>query len=190
MITLNRFHNYDWTSHTPPPLDQKLNKAIVAISGLIFPNGFEASIDAPDTFENLCAHLDAGKPMIVWSGASETTVFGCAEVNWAFRAWHDWCHWHLSQPFTLDGETAVCSHQCQQLRDLFGDTPVTRRWQRILHADIVGQWHHHAMFGEFPKDQRAFVESTLKVAPLKARRPISRQVSDHFCHRAPADRRF
>ena len=162
MIVPADFRGHDWSAHDPAPFEAHLNTAIMAIASIIFPTGFEASEDAPDTYEKLKARLDAGHRMIVWSGGSDATVFGAPVVNWAFRAWHDWCHWHGEYPFTLDGEKAACAMQCDQLVALYGDTPRIRRWQQILDADIVGQWHYQAETGRFPADQRLFVLSALR----------------------------
>lgn len=161
MTVLAKFANYDWSSHSPRPLDPALNSAIVAIANILFPTGFDVADVAPDTYDKLRAHLDAGHRMLVWSGASEFTVFGCREVNWAYRAWHDWCHWQGTHDFTLEGEAATAEMQSQQLFALYGVTSKTRYWQRIIHADIVAQGQYAAEFGDFPVDQRAFVINSL-----------------------------
>jgi hypothetical protein len=162
MLDLAKYKNYDWTLHTPRPLDPELNRAIIAVANVIFPAGFEVSDDAPDTYEKLKSRLDAGQCMLVWSGASDKTVFGCPEVNWAYRAWHDWCHWQAQLPFTLDGEERAARMQGEQLIALFGDTQQTRRWQRIIHADIVGQGLYAEEHGHFPSDQSAIVLQSLQ----------------------------
>jgi len=162
MVNLAKFRSYDWSSHTPRPLDPELNAAIVAIASCIFPAGFDVADSAPDTYEELKAHLGAGHRMVVWSGASDATIYGCPEVNWAFRAWHDWCHWQGQHDFTLEGEAATAELQCEQLLGLFGDTPRTRRWQRIIQTEIIEQGRHLVIHGAFPGDQRAFVLSALR----------------------------
>lgn len=162
MTALAQFRNYDWSTHNPAPLDPALNSAIVAIASLLFPAGFDVDDVAPDTYEKLRAHLDAGRRMLVWSGASEFTVFGCREVNWAYRAWHDWCHWQGAHDFTLEGEEATATMQAEQLAFLYGDTEQTCRWRRIIHADIVEQGRYAAQFGDFPVDQMAYVLGVLR----------------------------
>jgi hypothetical protein len=73
-----------------------------------------------------------GKRMRVWSGASEEMIYDNADVNFAFRAWHDLCHWKGQFPFTLEGKIATCEMQCRQLIDFHGDNEVTRNWCTIL----------------------------------------------------------
>ncbi len=61
-------------------LDIQFNAAVLAMARRLFPCGFEVAEDAPQTYEDL-ARLDAGKPMLVWSGGSEKTIYGDPEVN-------------------------------------------------------------------------------------------------------------
>lgn len=93
------------------PLDLALNVAIMHIAGKLFPLGFDVSEDAPANLDELWELLDAGKRMVVWSGGSNHTIYGCPEVNWSFRAWHDWCHWRGGHDTTLEGELACCDMQ-------------------------------------------------------------------------------
>ena len=139
------------------PFDPSLNDAILHIASRIYPNGFDISAEAPDTYEKLKAHLDAGKPMIVWSGGSEATVYGHSSVNFAFRAWHDFCHWKGGHDFTLEGEIAACEMQCQHLFQFYGDCERTRQWSALLRAEIIGQALFFQRHKRFPDDQRSFV---------------------------------
>ena len=139
------------------PLDTGLNVAIMHVATKLFPRGFDVSLNAPDTFEELKAHLDAGKRMVVFSGGSDATIYGDPEVNWCFRAWHDWCHWRGNHALSLVGEQAVCNMQVQHLVTLYGNGPSVRRWIRIIHAEIIGQATFYQEHGHFPVDQYEFV---------------------------------
>lgn len=143
------------------PFDSRLNIAILHITSRLLPNGFDVSDVAPDTYEKLKAHLCAGKRMAVWSGGSEATVYGHRSVNFAFRAWHDFCHWEGGHDFTLEGEIATCEMQCQHLFEFYGDCERIQVWCSLLRAEIVGQalfFHRHK---RFPDDQRSFVAAYL-----------------------------
>jgi len=83
----------------------------------------------PETYEELIALLDAGGRMLVYSGASERTIYGDPEVNYAFRAWHDWCHWRGRYDFSYEGERAACAMQGDHLIARYGDSSQTRRWR-------------------------------------------------------------
>lgn len=147
------------------PLDPSLNSAILTIAGRLFPDGFSISTDAPQTYHQLTSLLDSGKGLIVWSGSSEMTIYAAPEVNYAFRAWHDWCHWRGQHPFTLKGESAVYEMQCSHLTSMSNDQDTIRRWRRILYAEIMGQNIYRDRYGQFPEDQRAFVEAFLNDDP-------------------------
>lgn len=58
---------------------------------------------------------------------------------------------------SLRGEGAVWSMQCGHLAALYGYGPRVRRWEDILHAEIVEQAVHFHSTGRYVDDQRAFV---------------------------------
>jgi hypothetical protein len=142
-------------------LDPALNAAIVYMASRFLPNGFTASPKAPSTYEELKALLDNGKQIVVFSGGSGKTIYGDKRVNYAFRAWHDYCHWNGKVPLTMDGEVAAFELQCRQLYDTFGFNGQTLRWRNILHAEVVGQAQYYERHKRFPINQRMFVEHYL-----------------------------
>ena len=143
-------------------LDIQFNAAVLTICKALLPAGYDVAAVAPETYEELIAHLDAGRRMLVYSGGAEQTIYGDPEVNYAFRAWHDWCHWRGRHDFSLEGERATCAMQRAHLVALYGESPQTHRWRRILQAEVIGQREHFDRHGVFPDDQRAFVESYLR----------------------------
>lgn len=104
---------------------------------------------APSTFEDLIK----APSLIVWSGASDRTIYGDPAVNWAFRAWHDSLHLKLNAPFTLEGEKRVALEQARLV-----DSDAIAR---IILAEVVGQAEYFAKQGEFPVDQVAFIKAAL-----------------------------
>jgi hypothetical protein len=144
-----------------PTIDLSLNDAILHVTSRLLPDGFDVSSDAPDTYEKLKAHLSAGKRMVVWSGGSEATIYGHRNVNFAFRAWHDFCHWRGGYDFTLEGEIAACEMQCQHLYKFYSDGERVRGWCLLLRAEIVGQGLFFQRHKRFPEDQRSFVAAYL-----------------------------
>jgi hypothetical protein len=143
------------------PLDRSFNIAVLHIANKLCPGGYEVADDAPDTYEKLRAHLDLKKQMKVWSGGSETTIYAEPEVNWAFRAWHDWCHYNGAHAFTPEGERAVFEMQRSHLLLFYTDCLRTRQWTKILRAEVMGQQEYFYKHGFYPQDQRAFVEAYL-----------------------------
>ena len=144
------------------PLDRGLNTAILHITSRLFPSGFDVSNDAPNTYEELRAVPGSGRRMVVYSGGSDATIYGDAEVNYAFRAWHDWGHIRHSLHFTLRDEAAVYEVQRRQLVELYGDSSQTRDWCAILRAEVVGQAEYFILYERFPDDQRAFIKKYLE----------------------------
>lgn len=144
------------------PLDLGLNAAILHITGKLFPLGFDVSGDAPATYQDLKAHLDTGNRMLVFKGGSDHTIYGDPEVNWCFRAWHDWCHWRGAYDLTMAGEQAVCRMQGWHLLKLYWPGRILDRWRKIIEAEIVGQAEYHHIHKRFPDDQRGFVEAYLE----------------------------
>jgi hypothetical protein len=76
-------------------------------------------------------------------------------VNYAFRAWHDWCHYNGRLTFTVVGECAVFEMQKRHLRLLYGDCAQTQRWIEILGAEVISQQEYFYKRGHYPENQRA-----------------------------------
>src|ERR1700740_2191463 len=93
------------------PLDPAFNAAVVRIASRFFPTGFDVSEHGPHTFEDLKRLLNAGDRLVVYSGGSSSTIYADPNVNYAFRAWHDWSHWSGNHGLSFQGEIAVCERQ-------------------------------------------------------------------------------
>ena len=128
---------------TMAPLDRGLNVAILHITSKLYPCGFDVAPNASLTFPALIAQFDQRKRVKVCSEDAENTIYADPEVTYAFRAWHDWCHWRGRLDFSLDSELAVWRMHCAQIIGLYDDNARTRRWSAILYAEIVGHLHHH-----------------------------------------------
>lgn len=94
--------------------------------------------------------------LLVWSGASDLTIYGDARVNYAFRAWHDRAHIAGRFGFTLAGERAACEWQIAEALRLFPRIPASVL--RLIRAEVIGQAEHFAEHGTFPLDQVSFVK--------------------------------
>lgn len=143
------------------PLDRGLNVAILHIASRLFPTGFDVGANAPETFEAINEHIARTGRMLVWNGASENTIYDDAEVNYAFRAWHDWCHWFGHFDFSLGGERLAAEMQKAHLRSLYVGCKELTRWEAIIDAEVNGQAAYAEYWGIFPNHQRAFVEAYL-----------------------------
>jgi len=150
-----------WDRYRHAVLDHGLNVAVLVIARQLLPGGFDVSEDAPETYNALVRQFESGQRYIVYAGGSENTVFGDPEVNYHFRAWHDWCHWKGKHDFSFQGEHATYLMQCEHLVELYGNDETTERWRRILFADVIGQKLYFHRYRCFPENQMEFVKQYL-----------------------------
>lgn len=120
--------------------------------------------DAPGTFPALMAEiaqcLKARRPMRVWSGGSDCTVYGSAEANYAFRYLHDLGHYIHDLSFSFAHEVELSRIQAAQVAQAFGKDSLELL---VYRADTEGQSTFNEMHGgPFPADQRLFVELCAK----------------------------
>jgi hypothetical protein len=141
---------------------QALRQAILETTTRLLPDGFDVSDSAPQTYEQLKALMDAGNRLRVWAGGSEDTIYKEPYVNYAFRAWHDLCHWRGQFSFTLQGEIATCEMQCRQLLEFYGKNETTHEWCAVLRAEIVGQALYFQRHKRFPEKQNHFIAAYLR----------------------------
>lgn len=155
-----------WTSgggSATAALDPDMDKACIEIAKRLMPDGYDVADDAPNTFEDLVDRVGKTGKMVVWSGASDKTIFGSPEANYAFRAWHDICHLRGMHRFTPEGELATLKEQIADVRRFIGAGPKADRIATLLHEEIAGQLGYAKNHGgNFPVNQRAFAEAYLK----------------------------
>ena len=102
---------------------------------------------------------------VVYSGGSEQTIYGDPEVNFAFRAWHDWCHWRGATTSRLRASAQRARCRATTLSRCYGES----RQHAMVAAHSAGRDHRAAgvsstRHGVFPEDQRAFAEDYLGVS--------------------------
>ena len=117
--------------------------------------------DIQGTFIHHLDRLATHNIIHVWTGASENTIFGDPTINHKFRAWHDYTHLLNKVGYDSVGESIVADIQKNEL-------PSDWLFEReLLHIEVVGQIHYHALHGDFVDDQRLFTARYLN-NPLKA----------------------
>jgi hypothetical protein len=145
------------------PLSGLFNVATMLLCNAVWPQGFDTSeTDAPSSLKALKAEFATRGRITVFGGSSDRTIFDSAEVNHAFRAWHDWAHLALDAPFNLDGETAACDLQARQLVTVYGDGDTGRELVAILRAEVIGQALYWAKWRTYVADQRAFAAAYMR----------------------------
>lgn len=140
-----------------PPyiLSRSFNAAVHQIASRLFPRGFDVISEGPECLADLQSCYRLTRRIVVSSLHSDDTIFGDRETNYAFRAWHDWCHLTGGHEFDIAGEYAVSLMQSDHIRRAFGRSCETLWWP-ILDAEINAQAEYCARVGEFPRDQIDF----------------------------------
>ncbi len=142
------------------PLSRAFNVAVVTMANKVCPMGYDvAADDAPHSLPSLKAHIQKTGRMLVWSGASDKTIFACPETNWAFRAWHDWTHYRYNYPITDKGAALAGKRQQSHIRAQFGEGLQTEFFCSLIHFEIIEQLDYKNTFGQFPDDQMALAKS-------------------------------
>lgn len=141
---------------TSMPISRAFNACILTMANRLFPTGYDVAEKAPETLESLTEHVNATGRMLVWNGASDATIFADPEVNWAFRAWHDWHHWNGQHAFNREGELACLAAQQADVIKVYGPGPLSDLFCRLLECEIAGQLDYEETHGEFPADQVDF----------------------------------
>jgi hypothetical protein len=147
------------------PFSLEFNAACVAMAARVNPGGFlvsgiDTALAAPTSLAELRACEKATGCIVVDSANSYATIFADAEVNYAFRAWHDWTHLRYSAEFNLCGETLVAEMQIRDLAKVYGAS-FAERYKPLIYAEVIGQALYKELTGAFPVEQRAFDKTFL-----------------------------
>lgn len=91
--------------------------------------------------------------LVIWSGASEHTIFQDSRVNWSFRALHDVLHLKTRYSFNPYTEMALGRIQANQYSGIIAD---------IIYAEVAGQAEYFLKTGQFVLNQVEFTLNYLK----------------------------
>lgn len=99
----------------------------------------------------------------VFDGSCDTSIYPDAATNHAFRAWHDSIHLADGYSFSREHEIKVGLIHMQQARA----AGLSKLDQDMLIADTIGQIEYYTKYGDYVKNQSAFVAAVLEFG-LKA----------------------
>jgi hypothetical protein len=91
--------------------------------------------------------------LVIWSGASEGTIWNDARVNWSFRALHDALHLKVGIGFSPLEEIELGRIQASRYSGLLAD---------LVYCEVAGQAEHYLKTGQFVIDQVEFTLNYLK----------------------------
>ena len=109
---------------------------------------FTVSETAPSTERELFTSTS----LVVWSGASDNTIWSDPNVNYAFRALHDALHLKTGIGFSPAEEIQLGRIQASQYSGLLSD---------LVYIEVAGQAEHYMRTGEFVLDQVEFTRLEL-----------------------------
>lgn len=92
--------------------------------------------------------------LVIWSGASDKTIFCDESVNWAFRALHDSMHLKTGLGFDVESEKELGRIQASQY-----ESDVMRE---LIFCQITMQADHFGTTGQFVVNDFDFTMSHLK----------------------------
>lgn len=117
-----------------------------------------------DTLQKVTDFYREDREVLVFTGNCKDTIYGCMELNWQARAWHDYCHIILQADFDYEGEMRVLQLQKLQIEQLLeGKAPINliKHCLQLIDIEVKGQLEYLQEFGVFPKNQYEFTLNKL-----------------------------
>ena len=123
------------------------------INSILIKQASKLQYTVSDTAPSTTIELFNAPSLVIWSGASDLTIFNDAFVNYAFRAIHDSIHIDSKLPLTIDAEIELARIQASKYTsDLM---------RELIYTEVAGQVEYYKEHGIFPVDQAAFVNNEL-----------------------------
>lgn len=110
---------------------------------------FTVKAVAPSTINEVLSQSS----LVVWNGASESTIWNDPSVNYAFRALHDALHIESRLGFNIPEEIELGRIQASKYDGLLSD---------LVFIEVSGQADYFLKFGSFVADQYAWTLKQLK----------------------------
>lgn len=107
-----------------------------------------------DTAPNSFKDLKNESGLIVWSGASDGTIYQDRTVNWAFRAIHDALHLKTGLDFSPEQEIELGRIQASRMNSSV--------LAEIIYCEVSLQAKYYLDNGIFVPDQIAFTKTFIK----------------------------
>jgi hypothetical protein len=128
--------------------------ALNHVNGTILREASKLCYTVSDSAPSSESELFGSTSLVVWSGASERTIFQDPAVNYAFRALHDAFHLKTGIGFTPDEES------------ILGHLQASRYESRLMRALIIAEVSSQALYfkdtGLFVPDQVVFTYNLIK----------------------------
>lgn len=144
-------------------LSKTFNDVTCLLTDILLPSGFDITPDDNrcSTLHKITDYYNATGRVLVWSGASDKSIFGDPRVNHAFRAWHDYVHITRQLPFTQAGEHDVMLAQQRHVKALRLRPQAEQACLALLECEIDDQIQALIDTGAFIDDQVQFTINQL-----------------------------
>lgn len=123
------------------------------INSLILKQASKLNFTVKDVAPSTFSELLASPSLVIWSGASDNTIFRDASVNWAFRALHDKLHLETGLGFSPESEIELGRIQASQYTGLMAD---------LVYTETAGQAEYYLKNGLFVINQVEFTLNELR----------------------------
>lgn len=128
--------------------------AIQYVNNLILSQAARLSYTVKDIAPDTEKSLFNSTGLVIWSGASDNTIYQDKRVNWAFRALHDQLHLETRLDFSVDAEMELGRIQASKYN--------SRLVQELVFCEVAGQALHFKQTGTFVVDQVKFALTWMK----------------------------
>jgi hypothetical protein len=118
---------------------------------------FDMTDDASLDYRSIVKYYNNHARLIVWSGASDCTIFGPKEYNYKFRAWHDLHHIVNGYDFSESGEYQTYTSQMEDVMATAKSWQDCKFFGKVLDIEINRQFDFREKNGYFVEDQRDFM---------------------------------
>ena len=99
----------------------------------------------------------------------DNTIFGAPDVNYLFRAWHDYCHIQVNGGFDRAGELAAMRLMCEHIDAHPGLSDALKATcKELVRIEVEGQVDYFLATGQFPENQFDFALSIYLEGVYKA----------------------
>jgi len=99
------------------------------------------------------------KPFPVFEGGSDSSVYGSAPANHAFRFWYDYLHYAHGCTTGAADELKLAELHRAGVAAKFGDRSLE---SRIVYAEVAAQVAYYFNTGNFVKNQKGFIYAALQ----------------------------
>ena len=157
-----------------------LTKQVYTLADQHCPQGWRVAEDtpAPFTLEEMQDAWHNSTAFPVSADFSETSIYGSAVANVAFRAWHDALHVKHGLETKLEDELELARIHASQVED--------EACKLLVLCDTAGQSYYEAFNGDFPTDQRKFVWTLFHLAMVQIGADVASiypvRYKDFICH--------